>query len=104
MAELTKNPNLTSAVKNPKESFVKAVTHYQTLGSGAVLTKAQYLEILIPEMLETLQRITAVSYSQLSPKTCSSFLGAWKNYAGMCILMNRMLRIIKFVNKSRSGA
>lgn len=103
VAELNKNVNLEVVRRNPKESFIKAVTCYHELGKQSVLTKNQYLELFIPESIEHLNRIMAVSYGQLSPKSCRTFFEAWRIFAGMCSLLNRILQSIKFLSKSKTA-
>jgi|JI6StandDraft_1071083.scaffolds.fasta_scaffold04550_9 hypothetical protein len=43
IAETAKNPVLSLGLRNPKESFMKAMSCYQALGKEGGLTKSQYL-------------------------------------------------------------
>jgi hypothetical protein len=99
IAELSKNPKFESMIKNPKTSFIRA--RNSIIGNGNVrLSQAQCIDMILPELIEEVNKLNNIAQIMISPKRIGHFLESMKVFHLFVNLLKKSYVIISEVKKS----
>ena len=84
-------------IKNPKASMIKAKTSFVR---NSMLTQSQCMEILIPEILQQVQRVQVAAEMLINPKRVKSHCEAEFYYKLCANILYRITTVIASMKKS----